>query len=385
MHKWTAHYPKLGRKRLGRTCVLLALILTAHSVAAQQVLGRAVRETDGSPLEEALIIMLDEGGQENARAVTTPSGGFDLRARAGRYRLRVQQIGQRGWETPPFDLATDQIFRPTVRVPDRPFELVELSASARRPNCSVTLGDASLGARLLEAAQTALALAEAEITKARWSYATKGYRRTVPVVGPTQDSVAVQGRLAGWPIQSADPDSLRRSGFVQGDWPPPGSMNEGSGLGPMYYGPDARVLFTDWFLASHCISVESQAGRSGGETSIIARFKPAKDTRKPAALQGSLEFDRNSLALRSLSFQFAERPRWAPRESAGGEIHFARLPDGAWLPVNWKMSAPIPKLAGDGQHYRFFGVLEVGGRVTAIRGADGQRDRRAEAALHGSD
>ena len=372
-------------RRLGSTCVLLALLLTAHGVAAQQVLGRAVRETDGSPLDEALIIMLDDSGHENARAVTTASGGFELRARPGRYRLRVQQIGQRGWETPPFDLAAEQVFRPTIRVPDQPFALVELSASARRPNCSVTLGDASVGARLLEAAQTALALAEAEITKARWSYATEGYRRTVPVAGPTQDSVAVQGRLAGWPIQSADPDSLLRGGFVQGDWPTPGSMNERSGLGPMYYGPDARVLFTDWFLASHCISVDSKSGRSAGGASIIARFKPAKDTRKAAALQGSLEFDRGSLALRSLSFQFAERPRWAPPESAGGEIRFARLPDGAWLPVTWTMRAPIPKLAGDGQSYRFFGVLEVGGRVTAIRGANGQRDPNAEAALHGSE
>jgi carboxypeptidase family protein len=370
---------------LSGRCVVLALFLTAHRVAAQEVLGHTVRETDGSPVGEALIIMLDESGHENARAVTTPSGGFDLRARAGRYRLRVQQIGQRGWETPPFNLAADQIFRPTVRVPDQPFELVELSASARRPNCSVTLGDASLGARLLEAAQTALALAEAEITKAHWSYATEGYRRMVPVAGPTQDSVAVQGRLAGWPIQSADPDSLRRSGFVQGEWPTPGSMNERSGVGPMYYGPDARVLFTDWFLASHCISVESQSGRSAAGTLIIARFKPAKNTRKAASLQGSLEFDRSSLALRSLSFQFADRPRWAPPESAGGEIRFARLPDGAWLPVNWKMRAPIPKLAGDAQRYRFFGVLEVEGRVTAIRGANGQRDRRAEAALHGSE
>jgi Carboxypeptidase regulatory-like domain len=379
-----APYLKFVRQRLGGTCVVFGLFLTTHSAAAQQVLGHAVRETDGSPLGEALIIMLDASGHETARAVTTASGGFDLRARAGRYRLRVQQIGQRGWEMPPFDLAAEQVFRPTIRVPDQPFELVELSASARRPNCSVTLGDASLGAKLLEAAQTALALAEAEITKARWSFATQGYRRTVPVAGPTQDSVAVQGRLAGWPIQSADPDSLHRGGFVQGDWPTPGSMNERSGLGPMYYGPDARVLFTDWFLASHCISVESKSGRSAGAASIIARFKPAKDTRKAAALQGSLEFDRGSLALRSLSFQFAERPRWAPPESAGGEIHFARLPDGAWLPVYWEMRAPIPKLAGDGQSYRFFGVLEVGGRVTAIRGADGQRDPRAEAALHGS-
>jgi hypothetical protein len=108
----------------------------------------------------------------------------------------------------------EQTWRPAGRVPDRPFELQELTTSARRPNCGVTLGDASLGAALLEAAQTALGLAEAELATGRRSYATETYRRTVPVVGPPQDSVEIPGSLAGWPIQSADPDSLRRAGFV---------------------------------------------------------------------------------------------------------------------------------------------------------------------------
>jgi hypothetical protein len=344
------------------------------------VVGRAVREADGTPLLEALIVLLDDRGQERARTITSPTGGFELRApAAGRYHIRVQRIGQRGWEAPHFDLALNQISRPTFRVPDKPFELQELSASAQRPNCAVTLGDASLGANLLEAAQTALALAEAEMAKGERSYATESYRRTVPVVGPPEDSVTIEGKLAGWPIQSADPDSLRVTGFVHGDWPAPSSMDQRPDAGPTYFGPDARVLFTDWFLGSHCITVEALPERSGDSTGLIARFKPAKGTPKRAGLDGLLHLDRGSLALRSLRFDFAARPRWAPTGRAGGEIRFARLPDGAWLPVRWSMRAPIPKLAGD--RYRFFGVVEVGGRVTAIRGPDGQRDRRAEAAL----
>jgi hypothetical protein len=358
------------------------LALGASSLAGQQVLGQAVRDTDGTPILEALIILLDDREQERARAVTSPSGMFELRAPgAGRYRLRVLRIGQRSWETPPFDLAMDQIARSAVRVPDQPFELQELSTSARRPNCGVTLGDASLGAALLEAAQTALGLAEAEIATGRRSYATESFRRTVPLVGPPEDSVAIQGRLTSWPIQSADPDSLRRSGFVQGDWPPPSFMAEGAQVGPTYFGPDARVLFTDWFLATHCISVETKTDRLDGRARVIARFKPAKGTRIAAALNGWLEFDRASLLLRSLNFEFAARPRWAPKRSVGGEIRFARLPGGGWLPVQWSMRAPVPKVAGDGQRYQFFGVVEAAGRVTAVRRPDGRPDREAEAAI----
>ena len=369
-------------KRLYAAIVPLALV--ASDLAGQQVLGRAVRETDGTPILEALIILLDERGQERARTVTGAGGGFEIRAPvAGRFRLRVLRIGQRGWETPPFDLAPEQIARSTIRVPDRPFELQELSTSARRPNCGVTLGDASLGSTLLEAAQTALGLAEAEIAASRRNYATQTYRRTVPVVGPPEDSVTIQGRLAGWPIQSADPDSLRRSGFVQGDWPPPGFMSEGPQVGPIYFGPDARVLFTDWFLGAHCISIDAKTSEAGDRDRIIARFEPAKGTRKSATLSGWLEFDRTSLALRSLNFEFAERPRWAPKNSGGGEIRFARLPDGVWLPVQWSMRAPVPKATSDGRRYGFFGVVEAGGRVTAVRRPDGQPDREAEAAIAG--
>ena len=43
------------------------------------------------------------------------------------------------------------------------------------------------------------------------------------------------------------------------------------------------------------------------------------------------------------------------------------------------MRVPMPKVAGE--RYRLFGVLELGGHVTAVRDANGQRDRRAEAAL----
>ena len=133
------------------------------------------------------------------------------------------------------------------------------------------------------------------------------------------------------------------------------------------------------FWERHCISVDTRTDRSDTRTRVIARFKPAKGTRDVAGLDGWLEFDPRSLALRSLNFSFAAKPRWAPKGSAGGEIRFARLPDGAWLPVQWTMRAPVPKV--DGYRYRFFALVEAGGRVTGVRGHDGRPDRRAEAAI----
>ncbi|HKH82496.1 MAG TPA: carboxypeptidase-like regulatory domain-containing protein [Gemmatimonadales bacterium] len=227
-----------------------SLLTTTARLQAQEVRGRLISAVDSTPVIQSLVLLLDDSGQERARTVTAPSGGFELHAPAtGAYRLRVQRIGQRGWEAPAFQVVAGQITRMTLQVPDVPFQLGELEAVARRPRCGVMLGDASLSARVLEAAQTALGLAEAEATSRRRIYVTESYSRTVPEQGPIRDSMLVRGELTGWPIQSADPDSLRKHGFVQGEWPSGRLANPNTVVGPTYFAPDARVLFTDWFLA----------------------------------------------------------------------------------------------------------------------------------------
>jgi hypothetical protein len=349
-------------------------------LSAQEVRGRLVSAADSAPILQALVLLLDNTAHEQARTATTASGGFDLRASTGgRFRLRVQRIGQRGWESPPFDLTPGAISSQTLRVPDTPFELLELKALTRRPRCGVTLGDASLGAQVLEAAQTALGLAEAEAGRGRRSYETETYRRTVPDDGSVRDSATTPGQLAGWPIQSADPDSLRLNGFVQGQWPSPNFVSTGPIVGPTYYAPDARVLFTGWFLESHCIVLDTLSTQPGLGRTLVARFEPAKGTRSTSALKGQLIFDRATLSLRSLSFEFVARPSWARRRPAGGELRFARLPDGVWVPASWQLRVPLPVLRGE--HYQFFGVQEVGGRVTEVRAADGRADPAAQAAI----
>jgi hypothetical protein len=243
----------------------------------------------------------------------------------------------------------------------------------------VALGDGSLGAAMLEAAQTALGLAEAEASSGRRTYAAESYRRTMPDLGPALDSALTSMQLTGWPVESADPDSLRIRGFVQGHWPPPNAVNVGPVAGPTYFAPDARVMFSDWFLETHCIGVDTvSTGEPRSEKAVIARFEPVRGTRDVAALKGQLVFDRKTFGLRLLSFEFVARPRWAPRGSAGGELRFARLPDGAWVPASWQLRVPLPKVGSD--RYRFYGLLEVGGRVSSVR-LNGRPDAAAEKAV----
>ncbi len=360
--------------------VFTLLLGSVPALAAQQVRGRVITEADSAPVSHVLLLLLDESGQERARSTTSASGGFDLQApTAGRFRVRVQRIGQHGWEAPLVDLAVGAIVTLTLRVPDTPFELPPLEVVSRRPRCGVALGDGSLGAAMLEAAQTALGLAEAEASSGRRTYAAESYRRTMPDLGPALDSALTSMQLTGWPVESADPDSLRIRGFVQGHWPPPNALNVGPVAGPTYFAPDARVMFSDWFLETHCIGVDTiSTGERRSEKAVIARFEPVRGTRDVAALKGQLVFDRKTFGLRLLSFEFVARPRWAPRGSAGGELRFARLPDGAWVPASWQLRVPLPKVGSD--RYRFYGLLEVGGRVSSVR-LNGRPDAAAEKAV----
>ena len=350
------------------------------ALTAQQVRGRVVTAADSTPVAHALLLLLDEHGTERSRSSTSASGGFDLYApTAGRFRVRVQRIGQHGWEAPPVNLAAGTTLTLTLQVPDIPFELPPIEVVNRRPRCGVTLGDGSIGAAMLEAAQTALGVAEAEASSGRRTYAAESYRRTVPDLGPAIDSTMTGTQLTGWPVESADPDSLRIHGFVHGHWPPPNAVNAGPVAGPTYFAPDARVMFSDWFLKTHCIAVDTISTRERRpHKALVGRFEPVRGTRDVTALRGQLVFDRSTLGLRLLTFEFVARPRWAPRGSAGGQLRFARLPDGAWVPASWQLRVPLPKVGAD--RYRFFGVLEVGGRVSSVR-LNGRPDPGAEKAI----
>jgi hypothetical protein len=185
-------------------------------------------------------------------------------------------------------------------------------------------------------------------------------------------------QLSGWPIKSADPDSLRAWGFERGSWPDPRKVVPGPNVGPVFYGPDARVLFTEWFLDSHCFTIAKP--RSKSDSLLIVRFKPVKNAGR-AALEGRYEFDLGNLELRSLVFEFVKQPDWVPEHGAGGAMRFVRLDDGAWLPASWRMRAPVPAANAALGIYEFHGFAETGGYVVEALRPDGSTDDSATATL----
>ena len=361
--------------------VLLAVL--APDARAQAVLGRLVSDATGAPVGEALVLLLDSTRHELARTASTASGGFRLEApRAGRYTVRVQRIGFVAWETETPQLEPGADWTPTLQVADEAYSLPDLVAWAEQPLCGVSMGNADLVGRLLESAQTALGLAEAAISSAdtnATTYLVRSHEQTTRPDGTPVSSAASLSleHISGWPIRSADPDSLRALGFVQGTYPPPRRVVPGSQAGPVFYGPDARVLFTPWFLAAHCFTIDRPRGAA--DSMLVVRFRPGKKP-GPGSLAGRFEFDRTTLELRVLTFAFTGLPRWVP-EGSGGAMRFVRLADGTWLPAWWRMRAPIPAADARRNSYDLAGWAETSGYVISVRRPHGVEDEAAGAAL----
>jgi hypothetical protein len=359
--------------------VAAGLGLSVSPVQAQTVHGRVVEIPADEPIAGALLALVDTGGTEVARSASSPSGGFTLRAPAGgRYHVLIRQIGQYPWRSPAFSLAAGATYPVTFRVDTRPYELPTLTVEARRSRCGARPGESGFLGTLLESAETALELARTTADQGALAFSTATYlKELAPDLRIVDSASAGVTRLARWPIESAPPESLRVWGFVRQPPEERGATTARQESGPIYYGPDVRVLFSEWFLGTHCFRVEEEkAGH------LEVRFTPERRGDR-AEIEGRLLLDRGSMELRSLEFEYVGLPEWVPKGKAGGAVELRRLREGAWVPRAWRLRAPVAVRSRGSSFLRLKGWLETGGRVTAVRTPRGDIDSTATGELLG--
>jgi hypothetical protein len=354
---------------ISSTAVLL-LFARVPPCLAQVVQGRVLQGPADTPVTGALVVLVDSAGRDVARAATSASGGYSLAAgSAGHYRIVVRQIGWQAWTSPTFELAAGATHPLLLRIEAEPYALPTITVEARRPRCGIRLGGDAVVSRLLEVAQTALALAQTTADDGTIGFSSEWYlARYTPALELEDSASAGVGRLASWPVQSALPDTLERWGFVRTDGPGQGWTDVGSARGPVYYGLDARALFSDWFLASHCFRVEEDEG-----SEVHVRFEPSRRGRQ-VDVAGMVVLDRASLELRRIEFAYVNLPGWIPRQRAGGEVRLRRLRSGAWVPYAWRVRAPVPRLVAGRAQPKLDAWVETGGWVRSVRGPAGRVD-----------
>lgn len=338
-----------------------ALLLLAGAAEAQTLSGR-LRAEGGVPVVEALVVLLDSTGAVAARTSTSPSGHFLVRGpAAGTYRLRVLRIGQGPWETEPVTLAAGQTITRELSVPTISIQLPDLIAVAQ-PSCEVGGDAATAAVVLLDEAGKAFGLAEETFARSRVLFRTTTYETELtPRLAVSRTIQARRSEVRRWPVSSAPVDSLASHGFVR---IPRGTaaLATGPDAGPVYFGPDAAVLGSEWFRSNHCFRLQSRTPDSAGQLAV--EFEPVS-TRERPGIAGVVRLDAETLALRSLEFRYVGLPRWVPDNTTGGSLSFARIPNVGWLVTEWWLRAPIP-VVSDRRGTELHGFREFGGVVTEM-------------------
>jgi hypothetical protein len=146
------------------------------------------------------------------------------------------------------------------------------------------------------------------------------------------------------PFVSLSGDSLSRFGYRRtiGDY-------------EYYYAPDADVLLSKSFSRDHCyFLVEGGRDRRG---MIGIGFEPAPRRVMPDVF-GTMWMDARTFELRFVEFRYTLLPPFEGADKVGGEVHFGKLSNGAWVTSRWFMRFP--------QFARSISPVETYTRVPAV-------------------
>lgn len=346
------------RRRLASTLAILTLLPAA--LAAQVVRGRLV-PAPGEPAGGAVVLLLDGSGAERGRVVSGPTGAYGFVApAAGTYRLKVLRVGFEPWTSGPVTVSTDQVleFSPSLPIQRVVVASIEVTADTR---CSGNGDVAGAAATLLDEGRKAVMSADLALHGPAFRFLVREYRGRQDANGVvTAADTSAPEVSSVWPVESAPIAELRKSGFV---------TDAGDGVPGTYYGPDAQVLFSDFFLNGHCFTV----GRSDPSDSNLVplRFRTAAGRTHPD-IEGALWMDRVTLGLRRLDFHYVGLPSWAADADAGGRLEFLRLPSGLWIIRKWELRAPVAAHARGDVFYRYGGLATIGGEITNVRLSSGE-------------
>jgi len=309
------------------------LFLGFATARAQGLKGTVVEQDSRQPVPAALVQLLAADRDSILLSTATSSQGrFTLPLIApGLHRVRILRIGFRPWTSEP--LAFDRVTREELfAIPAVPVVLSEITVEAKSP-CRGSPQEDQRMALLWDDARTALGLLGAGSTEEMLEYQSILTRRMVDPGDHlvSENSLSAFGRGA-WPIASQPAESLALLGFVQ---------SRDSVMGPVYFGPDVSVFFSDAFLRTHCFRLVPPAR---GEPDLLGLgFEPVKG-RAVVDIEGVLWLDRQHNLLRRLEYRYTGLWSWVPRGATGGRLDFSLLPEGQPILTGWTIRAPVARI-----------------------------------------
>lgn len=341
--------------------VLLAMLLSLPALAAQaQAVRGSVQDAAKRPLAGVVVSLLDSANSIVGRALSDERGEFRMvSTRAGTMRLRAQRVGFQATLTDPFALEAGATVSPTITLAGAQVQLAAVRVVAASSCGRADASDASL-----------LAVWEQAHTSLTASLLTTGTRGLSTSIMNVQRALEPSGKLieqqlgmrtgnmtAPWASQPID--TLRKYGYV---W-----IDKDNAL--TYNAPGIDGLVSRQFLEDHCFKLV--ASKDTSEVGVA--FEPAPARAKASEIRGTFWVSRASSELRRADFTFTMPQGVAtPPIPGGGNMRFARLPNGAVIIESWELRMPLTSREQfGGTRTRVDQLQSMGGMVVAIRrGAD---------------
>ena len=347
------------------SALLAALFLVPATAMAQTVRG-IVKERDSAlPLAGVLMTLTTVDGLSVASALTNDRGAYSLRApQPGRYRLGAKRIGVRRFESEPTDLVTGQDVERDIELEALVYQLPTVTVHGD-PLCVRRSDQAGRVASLWEEASTALEATRISQRDRLVRARVVRYSRDLNPQNLRVEAERTSRQTSGvveQPFVSLPAEVLSSNGY----WRvlPNDSI--------AYYAPDATVLLSRAFARDPGFSIA--VGRGDREGLSGLSFEPESDRDVPD-VRGTIWLDSRTFELRLVEFRYSRLPISSTNRNIGGEVHFAKVPNGAWIVGRWFIRMPrydkTPRARSTGVpgvqpvlEYRLTGLIEDGGTVT---------------------
>jgi hypothetical protein len=308
-----------------------------------------LQSTGGSPIEGALVALLNSRDSVVAEGLSGEGGRRMLRAPPGTYRVRARRIGFLPFISHPVVLPRREELLLIVETPHVVLNSIVVNA---RSGCKPSDSDSrSLGVVWDEIDK---ALRASQLTTQDLAGFGRGrlYRKELGYDGAVLSSDTTFFPITNRrPFGTRDPEALAERGYVLGDHV----------FGWDYSGPDETVLRSESFARTHCFRLVREAARPG---QIGVAFDPIPRRSTPD-IKGVLWVDHRTSELREMSFNYVNAGP-VSQFNGGGFTRFMHLPSGAWLVSEWWLKAPRLSMVTSpyaAPRFSVIGYFENGGGI----------------------
>lgn len=313
-----------------RSLFALVAVLAPVQAGGQVVRGSTTERATATAIVGALVTLEPTNGDLSLRVavLSNTQGDYAVRARAaGRYRIVAKRIGAQRYTSEPFDLAAGETRRLDIQLEALAQMLPEVRV-ADTDLCVKSPDQHSRVASLWDEVRTVLTAAQVSLRDRLFEGQLTRYSRGLDPrnLRVLEESWSDQQGLMDRPFFSLSGDSLSRVGY-----------RRDAGDAQYYYAPDAEVLLSRAFLRDHCYEAV-QGGRDRRGLVGIA-FEPLPTRRVPEVM-GTIWVDARSFELRFVEFRYTAMESFEGADRVGGEVHFGKLANGAWVTSRWFLRIP---------------------------------------------